>query len=338
MATTVRQPILPTAKAVKAPAINLILRQGETIDDILRSSFSITRFSQEKANHLYSYVATLPNVAGKVELTNYLAQLSQRGRDPTEDELNQLVILESDFEVNLRSSPPPNDMDETSWSKMIAGMAALYPVTAVTPPFLEDQAKELADYLQTIQPAPAEVTEVLDFIAEPPTNMGDSLRFRQALLRLRNNAANYGIDIDFFNRNLPIALVGPAEINVLKTMTYPDKTPVFDMINRHRLNEAIGVILQLGYVQGVDFIKQAQSSMDLVFNLPVATIKRAQDNYNLHIKLLKTKPEVRSESVYPCLKCQSKNVISSEKQTRSADEPMTIFFTCLNCGNRWVIR
>ena len=26
---------------------------------------------------------------------------------------------------------------------------------------------------------------------------------------------------------------------------------------------------------------------------------------------------------------------STQMQTRSADEPMTTFVTCLNCGNRW---
>ena len=36
-----------------------------------------------------------------------------------------------------------------------------------------------------------------------------------------------------------------------------------------------------------------------------------------------------------CRKCNQRECSFYEMQTRSADEPMTIFVTCLNCGNRW---
>lgn len=36
-----------------------------------------------------------------------------------------------------------------------------------------------------------------------------------------------------------------------------------------------------------------------------------------------------------CSKCKGKNCAYSEMQTRSADEPMTTFAYCLNCGHRW---
>jgi transcription elongation factor S-II len=38
---------------------------------------------------------------------------------------------------------------------------------------------------------------------------------------------------------------------------------------------------------------------------------------------------------YTCRKCKSKNCSYYQLQTRSADEPMTNYFQCLNCGNRW---
>jgi transcription elongation factor S-II len=38
-----------------------------------------------------------------------------------------------------------------------------------------------------------------------------------------------------------------------------------------------------------------------------------------------------------CGKCQQKKVSYSQAQTRSADEPMTTFCECLNCGNRWKV-
>ncbi len=46
---------------------------------------------------------------------------------------------------------------------------------------------------------------------------------------------------------------------------------------------------------------------------------------------------------FKCLKCKSRGLSEEDYskctyyqlQTRSADEPMTTFVTCINCGNRW---
>ena len=46
------------------------------------------------------------------------------------------------------------------------------------------------------------------------------------------------------------------------------------------------------------------------------------------------KPEAMTER-YKCRKCDGRKCSYYEMQTRSADEPMTQFFTCLDCNNRW---
>ena len=38
---------------------------------------------------------------------------------------------------------------------------------------------------------------------------------------------------------------------------------------------------------------------------------------------------------FTCRKCKSKECSYYQLQTRSADEPMTTFVTCIICGNRW---
>ena len=38
---------------------------------------------------------------------------------------------------------------------------------------------------------------------------------------------------------------------------------------------------------------------------------------------------------FVCGKCKSKKCTYYQLQTRSADEPMTTFVTCLDCGNRF---
>ncbi|CAF0848436.1 unnamed protein product [Brachionus calyciflorus] len=40
-------------------------------------------------------------------------------------------------------------------------------------------------------------------------------------------------------------------------------------------------------------------------------------------------------SLLTCGKCKKNNIVYSEMQTRSADEPMTVFAFCQECGHRW---
>ena len=42
-----------------------------------------------------------------------------------------------------------------------------------------------------------------------------------------------------------------------------------------------------------------------------------------------------STDSFTCRKCKSKQCTHYQLQTRSADEPMTTFVTCLNCYTRW---
>ena len=41
------------------------------------------------------------------------------------------------------------------------------------------------------------------------------------------------------------------------------------------------------------------------------------------------------DSEFQCPKCKHRKIFSTQKQTRSADEPMTTFFKCLNCDYNW---
>jgi transcription elongation factor S-II len=42
-----------------------------------------------------------------------------------------------------------------------------------------------------------------------------------------------------------------------------------------------------------------------------------------------------STDMFTCKKCKGKRCTYYELQTRSADEPATIFVTCLDCGKNW---
>jgi transcription elongation factor S-II len=56
-------------------------------------------------------------------------------------------------------------------------------------------------------------------------------------------------------------------------------------------------------------------------------MKRDASKYNDNIQA--------STDMYTCRKCKSNRCTYYEMQTRSADEPATIFVTCLDCGKHW---
>jgi len=63
-----------------------------------------------------------------------------------------------------------------------------------------------------------------------------------------------------------------------------------------------------------------------------------KDTVELIIKKNKSKYEVNMEAAteeFTCYKCKKNKCTYYELQTRSADEPMTTFVSCLVCGNHW---
>lgn len=66
------------------------------------------------------------------------------------------------------------------------------------------------------------------------------------------------------------------------------------------------------------------------------------DIWNILIEEKKIKDENKfspkieaSTDDFTCFKCKSNKCTFYQLQTRSADEPMTTYVTCLNCGTRW---
>jgi len=48
-----------------------------------------------------------------------------------------------------------------------------------------------------------------------------------------------------------------------------------------------------------------------------------------------TRPTKITDGAYKCKKCGNKKIVMYSLQLRSADEPMTNFFTCTMCGKKW---
>jgi transcription elongation factor S-II len=100
---------------------------------------------------------------------------------------------------------------------------------------------------------------------------------------------------------------------------------------------------QNSYIHNENFLKKIKDKEikpEDIGNLSVYDIypENWKDLMNLKSKRDKIRYELKPEamtSLFKCRKCKSRETSYYEVQTRSADEPMTQFITCLNCNNRW---
>ena len=66
--------------------------------------------------------------------------------------------------------------------------------------------------------------------------------------------------------------------------------------------------------------------------------KKWKDIIEMKIKRDKSATEIdlsAATDMYTCSRCKKSKCTYYQMQTRSADEPMTTFITCLNCGKNW---
>ncbi len=97
------------------------------------------------------------------------------------------------------------------------------------------------------------------------------------------------------------------------------------------------------YIKNKNFLNRVKNnSIDYknIANINVYDIypENWKDILEQKIKKDKLKYELKPEAMtdaFKCRKCGSRSTSYYEVQTRSADEPMTQFITCLDCNNRW---
>lgn len=112
------------------------------------------------------------------------------------------------------------------------------------------------------------------------------------------------------------------------------------------INKIISMIVNLNknsYVGNKDFLDKINSNEIDYKNITKLNMtdiypENWKDLINKKIKIDKIKYEkdqTAMTSLFKCKKCKSNKCSYYEVQTRSADEPMTQFVSCIECGNRW---
>lgn len=69
-------------------------------------------------------------------------------------------------------------------------------------------------------------------------------------------------------------------------------------------------------------------------NFTLQYFNDSREKYLLDFKISTSEIEIE-EGIYTCNKCGKNKTTKIQLQTRSADEPMTNFIRCINCGSKW---
>ena len=118
---------------------------------------------------------------------------------------------------------------------------------------------------------------------------------------------------------------------------------IFKNLYNSKVRSIYSNLNKQSYIQNPNFlekIKNGEINVENTGNLSVYDIypENWSKLINEKLKRDKIKYELKPEAMtntFKCKKCGSRETSYYEVQTRSADEPMTQFITCLNCKNRW---
>jgi DNA-directed RNA polymerase subunit M/transcription elongation factor TFIIS len=119
--------------------------------------------------------------------------------------------------------------------------------------------------------------------------------------------------------------------------------PIFKNIYLSKIRSIYVNLDKKSYIKNTNFIDRIQNkeiNIKNIANLEIYDIFPENWKHLLEFqsKQDKIKYELKPEAMtnlYKCRKCGSRSTSFYEVQTRSADEPMTQFITCLDCGTRW---
>jgi len=117
----------------------------------------------------------------------------------------------------------------------------------------------------------------------------------------------------------------------------------FDIENETHVQKYIMKSKQI--LQNIELLKEKINTNKLDFDLKGIAFQSYIDLFPVkwknHIekkemnkKRVDLKPQATTDQ-FKCGKCQKKKCTYYEVQIRGADEPATVFITCIDCGNKW---
>lgn len=127
--------------------------------------------------------------------------------------------------------------------------------------------------------------------------------------------------------------------NIVRSWTYPLFAHIYSMHAKHiaanfNPDSYVGNKELFDRYKNKEFAITDLAKMDIYELLP-SRWKEQFENRQVREKRQLEGNRSMATDIFLCTKCWKRECTYYEMQTRSADEPMTIFITCLNCGKHW---
>ena len=121
------------------------------------------------------------------------------------------------------------------------------------------------------------------------------------------------------------------------------KNSLFQHIYQTKVRHILGNLIPSSYVENTKLLADLRSgkyTIEEMCNLDTYTICNERWRDFIHRRTQREKRQLEGNKAmatdqFYCTKCHKRECTYYEMQTRSADEPMTVFITCLNCGKHW---
>jgi len=127
------------------------------------------------------------------------------------------------------------------------------------------------------------------------------------------------------------------QISDLLSIRYSNGQPVITLQDRDILYEMMNLINKIGWEEGYRYLVQSTFPDKTSVILENPLLQKERQQLYADMENYRNRP-ITGKGAYKCGKCGSEETISAEKQTRSADEPMTVHVTCTACNNRWRVQ
>lgn len=149
-----------------------------------------------------------------------------------------------------------------------------------------------------------------------------------------------GIDIASLEMSIYNASISEANT---RHVTCHWRNTLFVHIYQTKVRHILGNIIPSTYVQNTKLLTELRSgkyTLDTLCSSDTYTICNDRWRDFIHRRGQREKRQLEGNKAmatdqFYCSQCHKRECTYYEMQTRSADEPMTIFITCLNCGKHW---
>lgn len=121
-------------------------------------------------------------------------------------------------------------------------------------------------------------------------------------------------------------------IGKLVVLKWLNGSKIFNHEERDIFLEVLNLLRENDIEDVYDLLQQYEDKDDFIWNMP--GLEDCEEAAVREIKILTT-TEKGVIGAGECKYCPGKELVFTKKQTRRADEGMTIFVRCVTCGRRW---